>query len=138
MLIHIVDDSASNLMTIAHMVSQAWGAADVALLEDPTESLARCRDAMPDLILVDYMMPGMDGIRYIEEIRQMPGAGSVPILMITACTEPDVEGRALRAGATGFLTKPLRGDDMRGKLSALLDGVPAARPAPVSQAAASG
>jgi putative two-component system response regulator len=119
-LIHIVDDSASNLVTIGQLVRQACGDADIALLKDPLESLARCRDAMPDLIVVDYMMPGIDGIQYIEEFRGIAGSGRVPILMVTASTDPEIQARARQAGATDFLTKPIRHDGMRGRLTTLL------------------
>jgi putative two-component system response regulator len=62
---------------------------------------------VPDLIIVDYMMPELDGIEFIRLVRDMPGRKLVPILMVTADHQKQVRYRSLDLGANEFLTKPI-------------------------------
>jgi putative two-component system response regulator len=62
---------------------------------------------VPDLIIVDYMMPELDGIEFIRLVREMPGRQLVPILMITANDQKQIRYSALDIGANDFLTKPI-------------------------------
>ena len=78
------------------------------------ETFARAVDAVvwttrhpADLVLVDYLMPDMDGIRFINCLRALPGYEQVPIIMVTVSEEREVRYAALDAGATDFLTKPV-------------------------------
>ena len=61
----------------------------------------------PDLILLDYMMPGMNGLETLEQIRRLPDANDIPVYFLTAAQDRYLEERALRAGASGLLTKPI-------------------------------
>jgi response regulator RpfG family c-di-GMP phosphodiesterase len=60
-----------------------------------------------DLLIVDYMMPDIDGIQFIQQLKQHPERKHLPILMVTADHQSDVRYRALEAGANDFLTKPI-------------------------------
>ena len=73
-----------------------------------------------DLIVLDFMMPGMDGHEFVAKVRALPGAKAVPIVMITAATERQVRHRALDLGVTDFLTKPLDSYEMRARLANLI------------------
>ena len=72
--------------------------------EDAVEMLHSTR---PDFILLDFMMPGMDGLRTLEEMRSIPNGEHVPIFLLTAAQDHYLEEQAKEAGATGFLSKPL-------------------------------
>ena len=72
--------------------------------EDAVEML---RSTQPDFILLDYMMPGMNGLRTLEEMRSIPNGEQVPIFLLTAAKDHYLEEQAKSAGATGFLPKPL-------------------------------
>ncbi|RXL41573.1 response regulator, partial [Citrobacter sp. AAK_AS5] len=61
----------------------------------------------PDLVIVDYMMPGLNGLQFIARLRAVAGREEVPVLMITANDDKDVRYEALEKGATDFLTKPV-------------------------------
>ena len=61
----------------------------------------------PDLVLLDVMMPGMDGYRVTQRIREDPDHGHIPIVMVTVLTDKDDRLRAIAAGANGFITKPV-------------------------------
>ena len=104
--IAIVDDAEVNLTLFSTLVRKLWDCEPV-LFSDPVEGLAWCSENKPDIVIVDYMMPKLDGIRFIAQLRKVPGREDLPILMITANVEKDVRYEALESGATDFLTKPL-------------------------------
>ncbi|CAA7627689.1 Response regulator receiver modulated metal dependent phosphohydrolase (fragment) [Candidatus Terasakiella magnetica] len=118
MVVQVVDDSDVNLFVMASMVRKMGYAAD--LHSSPHAALAVCWSSIPDLIIVDFMMPEMDGIQYIRSIRQTEAGRLVPIVMVTASHDPTVEGRAMEAGANAFLTKPLRFPEFKAVVSSLL------------------
>ncbi len=62
---------------------------------------------LPDLVIVDYMMPDLDGLAFISRFRKIPGRAELPVLMITANDDKDIRYEALQIGATDFLTKPV-------------------------------
>ena len=72
--------------------------------EDAVEML---RFSQPDFVLLDFMMPGMNGLRTLEEMRTTPNGEHVPIFLLTAAQDNYLEEQAKEAGATGFLPKPL-------------------------------
>ncbi|MBI2751213.1 MAG: response regulator [Burkholderiales bacterium] len=102
----IIDDTEINLILFAALVKK---------LDDcEPHTFARARDGLewaktntPDLIIVDYMMPDMDGLALIPLLREVPGCAVVPIIMITANDQKQLRYRALDMGANDFLTKPV-------------------------------
>jgi putative two-component system response regulator len=77
------------------------------IFSDPEHGLAWCLDRTPDLIIVDYMMPHLDGLEFIRQCRNAPALQDCPILMVTAAADKTVRYAALETGATDFLTKPI-------------------------------
>ena len=104
--IAIIDDSVINLTLLGALVCTLGGCEPVHFDESP-KGLAWCSENLPDLVVVDYMMPQMDGIEFITRLRAVAGREDVPILMITANDDRDVLYEALQMGATDFLTKPV-------------------------------
>ena len=102
----IVDDNATNLVLLRHLLAKLDGI-EVFSFEDPKAALDWCEAAIPDLVLLDYMMPDIDGIEFLRRFRRLPGFKDIPVAMITADTEIGVRYQALEAGATDFLTKPV-------------------------------
>ena len=72
----------------------------------------------PDLVLLDLMLPGLDGISVCRRLRATEGTRSVPIIMLTAKGEPEDIVRGLDAGANDYVTKPFEKDVLRRKLGA--------------------
>jgi CheY-like chemotaxis protein/anti-sigma regulatory factor (Ser/Thr protein kinase) len=70
------------------------------------DGLAAARDALPDCILADVMMPEMDGIALTERLRTDDRTAAIPVLLLTARAGPDAEVEGLSAGATDYVTKP--------------------------------
>ena len=75
--------------------------------EDGLQAVALLKELKPDLILLDVMLPGLDGIGVCRELRKMPGRERIPVLMITGLDDIESITKAYAAGATDFITKPL-------------------------------
>jgi len=102
----IVDDTEINLILFSALVKKLDDC-EAHAFSDPRKALAWVTDNVPDLIIVDYMMPELDGIEFIRLTRELPGRQLVPILMITANDQKQIRYRALDLGANDFLTKPI-------------------------------
>ncbi|MCV2367750.1 HD-GYP domain-containing protein [Roseateles oligotrophus] len=115
----IVDDSEINLALFEALVLKL-GDIEAKSMASATEGLAWAQQHAPDLIIVDYMMPELDGVQFIERLRATAGKDGVPILMITANDQKPVRYRALNAGASDFLTKPIDKVEFLARCSNLL------------------
>lgn len=102
----IVEDTPVNLVLMQNLVRRL-GDHDCKVFSEPELGLAWCFASPPDLIIVDYMMPVMDGIEFIGHCRANDDLRNLPILMVTAAADKEVRYAALEAGATDFLTKPI-------------------------------
>jgi putative two-component system response regulator len=121
MRVQIVDDNPTNLHLFRSIIKTLSSDVVVECHLDPVAALESCRQALPDLILVDYMMPRLNGHEYIAELRRMPKARDVPIVMITAANDTPVRHRALDLGATDFVTTPVDVYEMKARLANLLE-----------------
>jgi response regulator RpfG family c-di-GMP phosphodiesterase len=102
----IIDDSDINLTLIKALVLKL-GECQPILFDNPLKALEWCRENVPDLVIVDYMMPDMDGLKFIDAFRALHGRDEIPVLMVTANDQKDVRYQALLGGANDFLTKPI-------------------------------
>jgi putative two-component system response regulator len=112
MRIAIIDDNATNLVLMKALTLAATGE-EAHTYEDPVPGLAACVEQGADLIVVDYMMPHMDGLEFIRRARASQRCADVPIVMVTAAGQGEIRRQALEAGATDFLTKPLDATEMK-------------------------
>lgn len=102
----LIDDVHVNLTLLFHLVKRLEGYDSISFL-NPVEALEWCRENPHELVIVDYMMPDMDGIEFIKQLKK-PGDGhNAPVLMVTANEHIAVRYQALEAGASDFLTKPI-------------------------------
>jgi CheY-like chemotaxis protein len=85
---------------------------EVTEAETGEEGITIVREQKPDLVLLDGMMPGMDGFAVCEQIRQDPAVGDIPIIMLIARKDPRSMEKSRRAGATDCLTKPWATDEL--------------------------
>lgn len=87
------------------------------------EGVRLAKSAKPDVILLDILMPGNDGIACLEEIRAQPETAKLPVLMLTAMNESDVRIRAFNAGADDFIAKPFQPDELIARIDSKLDRI---------------
>ena len=100
----IVDDDPIIVRLLTHFLSQSNY--EVKSVNDGMEGLKIAFAEKPDLILLDVMMPGMNGFRFLELLKKGKRFANVPVLMISAIVEEDQVLRALEAGATDYIVKP--------------------------------
>lgn len=74
---------------------------------DGQDALRSLAQSIPDLILLDLMMPGMDGYETLRRVREIPGGHDLPVVIVTASPDPDLEQRVSAAGGNGCLRKPV-------------------------------
>lgn len=108
----VVDDEELIAEYIAKIVEEV-GTTEVHVYSDPTEVIGTWFKKVPDLLITDYQMPGMDGIELIEGFRSAHPTPPVPIVVVTADDQRDTRNAALAAGASEFLRKPLDRDEVR-------------------------
>lgn len=77
----------------------------------------------PDVVILDLMMPDMDGMEVLRQLRSNPDTVSLPVLMLTANAALDGMDKALRAGAQGYMTKPVRFPELIGELERIYNQV---------------
>ena len=107
MNIVLVDDNLVNLKLIEGLLKKCCPHYAPVSFQDPAGALAWCESHIADLLIVDYMMPAMDGIEFIRRFRTLPGTQQIPVLMVTADGNKSTRLGALEAGANDFLTKPI-------------------------------
>ncbi|MEO8301378.1 MAG: PleD family two-component system response regulator [Rhizomicrobium sp.] len=101
----VVDDILSNVKLLEAKLSAEYF--EVSTAFNGLECLARMEETLPDIVLLDVMMPGMDGFEVCRRIKANPKTAHVPVVMVTALDQPSDRVAGLDAGADDFLTKPV-------------------------------
>lgn len=127
MKIVVVDDSVTNLVVLK-CLSASVNAAEVAPFTDSVAACKHLSENPADVIVVDYSMPKMNGIEFIHAVRQHARHARTPILMVTGQGDRDTRLKALEAGATEFLNKPLDAAEFKARLRMFTPVAPAAEP----------
>ncbi len=113
----VVDDTPDNCLLIQAILQDEGY--DVELSESGKDALAKIEQSPPDLVLLDVMMPGMDGYEVTRRIRQNAELPFMPILLTTAYDQPSV-AQGLDLGADDFIRKPVHFDELLARVRALL------------------
>ncbi|HEY9632399.1 MAG TPA: response regulator [Coleofasciculaceae cyanobacterium] len=113
----IVDDIEDNLFLLQSILTQEGY--DVDSAKNGKLALAKIEASPPDLILLDAMMPGMDGYEVTRRIRHNENIPYIPVIMITAYENADVP-QGLDLGANDFIRKPIDFDELMARINALL------------------
>src|SRR5690554_824168 len=114
----IVDDEVA----ICNMLSIALENADytVQSVHDGRQVLAALSDMQPDLLLLDWMLPGISGLEVARQIKQSAEFSELPIIMLTARTEEDSKVTGLESGADDYVTKPFSIRELLSRIKAVL------------------
>ena len=114
----VVDDIPANVKLLeARLLAEYF---DVLTAADGYEALAICEQQPVDLILLDIMMPGMDGFEVCERLKANPRTAHIPVVMVTALDQPSDRVRGLKAGADDFLTKPVNDLQLMSRVKSLV------------------
>ena len=119
----VVDDDFRNIFALTALLER--GRAEVVSAESGGEALAVLeRDPMVDIVLMDIMMPGMDGYATMRAIRRLDRFKSLPIVAVTGKVVPGERGRCLDAGATDYVPKPVNTAELLATLAPWLPAAP--------------
>ena len=97
----------------------------VFVADDGSRGFALAQRQSPDLVILDVMMPVLDGFGVLEALRRDPRTAPIPIVMLSALTGEDVEERCLELGATAYVRKPFDSDSLLGAIGEVLEPVAA-------------
>lgn len=115
----IVDDQPSNLSVLTHLLRADY---QVRAANSGASALrAAASEPKPDLVLLDVMMPGMDGYTVLANLRANPATADIPVIFLTALADDLDEERGLKVGAADYLTKPIKPAVVRARVRTQLD-----------------
>jgi response regulator RpfG family c-di-GMP phosphodiesterase len=120
MNILIVDDDQTNLVLFSLLlesIPDVW----IVAISDPVAALEWCERHTADLLLLDYRMPGMDGMHFLAEFRKRTIGDPIPVIMITADAQIEVRHQALQLSANDFMTKPISKVELRVRVTNMLE-----------------
>jgi putative two-component system response regulator len=117
-LILAVDDEAGNLQLLVHILGD-----DYRLLcaKEGERALALARDKQPLLILLDIVMPGIDGYTVCRRLKADPATAAIPVLFVTSRSAQSDESQGLACGAAGYIDKPVNPELLRAAIREQLD-----------------
>jgi two-component system response regulator RpfG len=122
--VFILDDQFTGRKILQELVQSIDSTLKVETFESPQETLRAAAQQTPDLVLTDYKMPELDGVEFTRRLRAIRECADVPVVMITVVEDPEVRYRALDAGATDFLVRPIDQHECRARCRNLLYGSP--------------
>jgi len=114
----IIDDDVDTLRLVGLMLQRQGY--EISAASNGSQGLAKALEERPDLILLDVMMPDMDGYEVARRLRKNPATQTVPILMFTAKTQLDDKVTGFEVGADDYLTKPTHPTELQSHVKALL------------------
>jgi putative two-component system response regulator len=113
----LVDDDKSNI----HILVDAFGGEyKIVVAMDGESALQILGSETPDLILLDIMMPGLNGFEVLEFLKSSPATVNIPVIFLSSKSGPEDLARGLELGATYFLTKPFEIRDVKACISSFL------------------
>lgn len=113
----IAEDDATLAETMRDVLEEDFSV-DVA--RDGNEAIARARANQPDVLVIDVRMPRLDGFAACRALRRDPRTASLPIILVTGHTEPEMATAAFAAGATDYLPKPFSVSQLRARATTCL------------------
>nr|WP_188662290.1 HD domain-containing phosphohydrolase [Arenimonas soli] len=116
----IVDDQPSQRTMFRHLLEDISPEVKVTDFGDPVEALLWSQRSSPDLLLLDYRMPKLDGLEFARRFRRPLSHRDVPIILITVVGDEPIRNAALEAGVIDFLVKPVRPRELRSRCRNLL------------------
>ena len=116
--VQIVEDSPDIAELVRHYLTRAGY--ETTTFSSGRDALIQARQSPPDLVVLDVMLPGMDGMQVCQALRAEPGTANIPIIMLTARGEEADRVRGLELGADDYVTKPFSPKELVARVAALL------------------
>ncbi len=113
----IVDDAETNIDILVDVLGEEY---DIAVAMDGESALEAVEDDLPDLILLDIMMPDIDGFEVCKRLKGNPETDNIPIVFLSALTEEKEKQKGLDFGAVDFITKPFEVSEIQSKVKKYL------------------
>jgi twitching motility two-component system response regulator PilH len=113
----VVDDSATERLVLGEMLSKHGF--DISFAEDGESGVAQARLTKPDLVLMDVVMPGLNGFQATRAITKDPETQHIPVIICTAKGQETDKIWGSRQGAKDYVVKPIQAADLLGKIAAL-------------------
>ena len=113
----IVDDAMENIQILHQLLREEH---EVLFALSGAKAVEIAQNQLPDLILLDAVMPGMDGYAVCSALRESALLSAIPVIFVTALNQPEDETRALEAGAVDFITKPFNAAVVRARVRSQL------------------
>jgi two-component system response regulator RpfG len=117
----IVDDQASQRAILRHLVQDIGEDIRVTDFADPVQALLWSQQEPPDMVILDYRMPKMDGLEFARRFRRPLSQRDVPVMLVTVVGDEPLRQAALDAGIIDFMVKPIRPRELRSRCKNLLD-----------------
>ena len=114
----VVDDEIESVKLIGLMLQRRGY--EIVAARSGAQALEKAQAEKPDLIILDVMMPDMDGYEVCRRLRANPGTATLPIIMFTAKTMIDDKVAGFQAGADDYLTKPVHPEELASRIEAVL------------------
>ena len=128
----VVDDEPDFVELLSWVFRQEGFGVENA--KDGLEALKKAQTTLPDIILLDVMLPELDGTAVCEILRQLPSTANIPIMMVTGCATDACRIVALNAGAIEYITKPCSPKDLILRVNNALSAQAIARDQPLDEA----
>jgi DNA-binding response OmpR family regulator len=114
----VVEDDTDIAELLRHYLERA--SHDVEVLTQGQEAMPRLKDRLPDLLILDRMLPGLDGLEICRLVRASPTMADLPVMMVTARAEESDRIVGLESGADDYITKPFSAKEVVARVNALL------------------
>jgi CheY-like chemotaxis protein len=119
-LILVVEDNETNLKLVRDILQ--YEGFDVMEARTAEDGVALATERLPDLVLMDVQLPGMDGVEALRRLRRSSATASMPVVAVTALAMKDDRVRLLEAGFDGYLEKPISARTLGDQVREFLDG----------------
>jgi putative two-component system response regulator len=112
-IVLMVDDTETNIDILMDILGEEY---DVAVAMDGESALEAVDEDLPDLILLDIMMPGMDGYEVCKRLKNSPETAGIPVIFLSALSEDEDKQKGFDLGAVDFITKPFDPSEIQTKV----------------------
>jgi len=114
----VVDDSPTEVHVLQTILEK--NGHEVVVADSGEAGIQKAKEVLPDLVLMDVVMPGMNGFQATRKISKNPETSSIPIIMVTTKDQRTDKEWGLRQGASAYLVKPVNKKELVGKISEVL------------------